>query len=108
MAHELGYRFRLHRKDLPGTPDLVFGGRKSLIFVHGCFWHRHGCKRTTTPKSNREFWLSKFQANLERDERVVRQLEADGWRVGIVWECQTENLPELKKTMIGFLDGLDR
>lgn len=90
VAHRLGYRFRLHRKDLPGTPDLVFPKYGVCIFVHGCFWHRHtGCKKATTPKSNQRFWNEKFAANLERDRRKTRELKKLGWKVATIWECQT-------------------
>ena len=87
-AHALGLRFRLHRRDLPGTPDLVFPGRRTAIFVHGCFWHRHrGCRRATTPKSNTAFWLDKFAANRRRDAAAIRELRRRGFRVVVVWEC---------------------
>ncbi len=90
IAHRLGYRFSLHRSDLPGRPDLTFPRYRLALFVHGCFWHRHkGCKRTTTPKTNHDFWQAKFAANVARDARKSRELEALGWRVYVVWECQT-------------------
>ena len=89
ILHRLGFRFRLHRADLPGTPDIVLPRYKTVVFVHGCFWHRHeGCKKATTPKTNAAFWQSKFEQNRERDERNVRSLRRDGWRVLIVWECE--------------------
>ncbi|MBX5256889.1 MULTISPECIES: DNA mismatch endonuclease Vsr [unclassified Rhizobium] len=89
--HQLGFRFRVHGTRLPGKPDIVLAKYKTAIFVHGCFWHRHpGCKVATTPKSNTDFWANKFARNVERDERVVRQLEDDGWRVIIVWECDVD------------------
>jgi DNA mismatch endonuclease, patch repair protein len=88
-AHALGLRYRLHRPDLPGRPDLVFPRHRGVIFVHGCFWHRHpGCRRTTSPKTRREFWQAKFDANIERDRRAYATLEADGWRVVVIWECE--------------------
>jgi DNA mismatch endonuclease (patch repair protein) len=90
--HRLGYRFRLQRRDLPGSPDVVLPRHRVAVFVHGCFWHRHpGCSRATTPKTNTEFWLAKFVANEARDRRVAAQLEAAGWRVLVVWECQTKD-----------------
>lgn len=90
--HAMELRFRLHRSDLPGKPDLVFPRFKAALFVHGCFWHRHqGCAKSSTPKSNTSFWESKFNRNVERDERDRRKLEAVGWRVGTVWECETRN-----------------
>lgn len=85
--HKLGVRYRLHVKSLPGSPDLVFPRYKAVVFVHGCYWHCHGCNRSTIPKSRRAFWKSKFLANKERDERNVRLLKELGWRVMIVWEC---------------------
>jgi DNA mismatch endonuclease (patch repair protein) len=90
MIHALGFRFRLHRRDLPGTPDIVFPRLRKIIFVHGCFWHRHQCRFAYTPKSNTEFWNRKFSANVERDSRSVGELRALGWRVFVVWECQTK------------------
>lgn len=90
VTHALGYRFRLHRHNLPGTPDLVLPRLHKVIFVHGCFWHRHhGCARTTTPKTRAAYWRAKFAANVERDARKERQLKALGWNVLIVWECET-------------------
>lgn len=87
--HALGLRFRLHRKDLPGKPDIVFTRYRAVVFVHGCFWHRHdGCKVAATPKSNTEFWIEKFERNVARDARSRELLEAQGWRVVIVWECE--------------------
>lgn len=83
-----GYRFRLHRRDLPGSPDIVLPKHGAVIFVHGCFWHRHGgCAKATTPASNCEFWEAKFMANVERDAAVIERLGVLGWRVAIVWEC---------------------
>lgn len=93
----LGFRYRLHRRDLPGSPDIVLGRRSTVIFVHGCFWHRHGCGRTTTPSRNRGFWAAKFVANVRRDERTVRALRAAGWRVLVVWECQTRDIYTLSE-----------
>jgi DNA mismatch endonuclease (patch repair protein) len=87
--HALGLRFRLHRKDLPGRPDIVLPRYRTAIFVHGCFWHRHdGCKIASTPKSNTEFWMEKFNRNIARDTRSREMLEAQGWRVIVVWECE--------------------
>nr|WP_315415169.1 very short patch repair endonuclease [uncultured Pseudomonas sp.] len=97
MCHELGLRYRLHRKDLPGTPDLVFPKRRLCLFVHGCFWHRHpGCKYAYTPKSRLDFWLPKLAKNVERDINAQRALEVSGWRVSIIWECQTKNRDTLR------------
>ena len=82
-----GYRYRLHRRDLPGNPDIVLPRYGAAIYVHGCFWHRHGCHATTTPTTRRNFWLAKFQENVIRDKRNVEALTRDDWRVMIVWEC---------------------
>ncbi len=89
-AHALGYRFRLHRRDLPGSPDLVFPGRRKIIFVHGCFWHRHeGCRYAAMPKSNAEFWREKFEKNRIRDRGAMTDLVGRGWDPLVVWECET-------------------
>lgn len=99
-AHRRGFRFRLHRKDLPGTPDLVFPRFKLAVFVHGCFWHRHpGCKRTSTPTRNRSRWTAKFESNLRRDAEAVAKLEADGWRVLVIWECETRKANVLESRL---------
>jgi len=92
VAHHLGLRFRLHRKDLPGSPDLLFPSRKIALFVHGCFWHRHeGCAEATTPKTNNDYWSAKFMRNVERDNENKRKLEEKGWKVLIIWECETKS-----------------
>lgn len=97
MCHEMGLRYRLHRNDLPGTPDLVFPKHRLCLFVHGCFWHRHpGCRRTTTPKSRLEFWLPKLAKNVERDIAAQRELKTLGWRVVVIWECHTKDLKSLR------------
>ena len=89
-AHSLGYRFRLHRRELSGTPDLTFPRLRKVVFVHGCFWHRHaGCRRTTTPKTRAAYWREKFERNVERDRRNVATLRELGWEVLVVWECET-------------------
>jgi DNA mismatch endonuclease (patch repair protein) len=90
VAHALGYRFRLHRRDLPGTPDLVFPGRRKVVFVHGCYWHRHaGCRYAYVPKSNTEFWDAKFLGNVARDESALDSLRRQGWDPLIIWECES-------------------
>jgi len=87
-----GYRFRLHRRDLPGAPDIVMPGRKVAIFVNGCFWHMHqGCRYSKLPTTRAEFWKAKLEANVERDQRVIEKLQALGWRVLCVWECSTRD-----------------
>lgn len=92
VLHALGLRFRVQRKDLPGTPDIVLPKHRTVIFVHGCFWHRHaGCRLSTTPQTRQEYWLPKFEANIERDTRKRLELEAIGWRVLVVWECETRD-----------------
>jgi len=89
--HKMGFRFRLHRRDLPGTPDIVLPRLKAVVFVHGCFWHGHNCKRGHLPATNREFWGSKIQRNKVRDCQHRRSLSALGWRVVEVWECQLKD-----------------
>lgn len=91
--HRAGFRFRLHYRNLPGTPDIVLPSRRTVIFVHGCFWHRHhGCSRTTTPATRTEFWTTKFRGNIRRDRRVQKALKKLGWRVIVVWECEVRTL----------------
>lgn len=90
--HRLGYRFRLHRKDLPGRPDIVLPRHNLVVFVHGCFWHQHtGCKDGRLPSSNTEFWVRKFSANQARDAKHIAALKELGWRVEVIWECQTRD-----------------
>lgn len=104
--HRLGFRFRLHRRDLPGTPDIVFPSPKKVIFVHGCFWHRHdGCRKATTPKTRTAFWMEKFEANKERDRCKSSQLDALGWNSLVVWECETKNIPKLEIILRSFLEA---
>ena len=99
-AHRLGFRFRLHVRKLPGSPDLVFPRKKIALFVHGCFWHRHqGCRYCYVPKSNIQFWREKFKKNVLRDRRVRTGLEEMGWRVAIIWECETVNPDSLRKRL---------
>lgn len=91
LAHSLGYRYRLHRADLPGKPDLVFPGRRKVIFVNGCFWHGHNCKRgARRPATNADYWREKVARNVERDRRTTDQLRASGWDILTVWECETQ------------------
>lgn len=99
--HALGFRFRLHCKDLPGRPDIVLPRYRTAIFVHGCFWHRHdGCKVASTPKSNTEFWIKKFDRNVARDVRSKEMLEAQGWRVIVVWECELASARKAKEAAL--------
>jgi DNA mismatch endonuclease (patch repair protein) len=105
LAHRLGYRYRLHRKDLPGSPDLVFPSRRTAIFVHGCFWHRHeGCRLSYTPKSNVEFWQTKFRNNVARDTRAINELERLGWHVAIIWECESKDFDSLEEKLKEILE----
>ena len=98
--HELGHRYRVRNRDLPGSPDVANRSRRWAVFVHGCYWHRHeGCRRTTTPKRNRDFWQAKFDANVKRDRRVQRELRDLGYRVVVVWECGTADPVELAHRM---------
>jgi DNA mismatch endonuclease (patch repair protein) len=93
----VGYRYRLHHKDLPGRPDMVFRSRRIVVFVHGCFWHQHqGCKTSHIPKSRSSYWAEKFKINTDRDAAVIQRLEANGWRVIVVWECETRDLGMLR------------
>lgn len=104
VVHSLGYGFRLHRADLPGTPDLVFPRFSSVIFVHGCFWHDHHCQNgRRRPKANREFWVSKINGNHTRDVRNFRKLRRMGWHVMAIWECQLKNIETLKQRISRFL-----
>ena len=104
MAHSLGYRYRLHCKNLPGNPDLVFSGRRKVIFVHGCFWHQHeGCSRSRMPKSNQSYWLPKLARNVERDARVQAELAGMEWNTLIIWECELGNPEMLKERLWWFL-----
>ncbi|MBK3735767.1 DNA mismatch endonuclease Vsr [Azospirillum brasilense] len=105
MVHALGYRFRLHRRDLPGTPDLIFPRLRKVIFVHGCFWHRHeGCRLTTTPKTRAEFWQEKFSRNVERDARKEDELRSLGWDVLTIWECETRKPDILRNRLLSWLE----
>lgn len=108
-AHRLGYRFRLHRRDLPGTPDLVFPRLRKVIFVHGCFWHGHmGCSRATLPKSNAEAWKKKIEGNCQRDRRAIEALRCDGWDVLVVWQCSVRNSEGLEQLLREFLTEGER
>ena len=109
IAHGLGFRFRLHRRDLPGSPDLVFPKHRAVIMVHGCFWHRHpGCKYASSPKTRVRFWEDKFEGNVVRDRRNEGALEELGWRVMVIWECETRDREAVAERIVGFLRGADR
>lgn len=104
LAHRLGYRFRLHRRDLPGMPDLVFPSRRAVVFVHGCFWHDHDCpKGRKRPVANAEWWNEKLKGNRVRDQAAVSTLEAAGWRVLVVWECGLRDQERLSNELRVFL-----
>ena len=104
VLYRMGYRYRLHSAIVPGKPDIVLTKFKSVIFVHGCFWHRHpGCKFAYTPKSREEFWTKKFEANVRRDEVVKKQLSESGWRNLIIWECETKSSDIIENLLRGFL-----
>jgi DNA mismatch endonuclease (patch repair protein) len=103
--HRLGFRFQIHRKDLPGKPDLVLPKYRAVVLVHGCFWHRHmKCRHISMPSTNQEFWSNKFSATIKRDSRVLRELHAHGWRTIVIWECQLEgNTISTIKTVVNWL-----
>jgi DNA mismatch endonuclease (patch repair protein) len=108
LAHGMGYRFRLHGGKLPGKPDLVFPGRKKVIFVHGCFWHRHpdpNCRLARMPKSRQDFWVPKLEGNRLRDARIREQLAALGWRSLTLWECELRDTASLRNKIRTFLDS---
>ncbi|MEP3049580.1 MAG: very short patch repair endonuclease [Roseibium sp.] len=105
LVFSKGYRYRLHRKNLPGRPDLVFPSRKSVIFVHGCFWHQHTrCNKATTPKTRTAFWTKKLSRNVERDIEIVKALTSLGWRVLTIWECETKEPERLTGRISEFLE----
>lgn len=106
MVHRLGYRYRLHRKDLPGKPDLVFPSRRKVIFVHGCFWHGHNCKRgARVPKTNRKYWENKIKRNRDRDQSTYKSLLAEGWASLTIWECELKDLKSVQRMATEFLES---
>ena len=108
IAQRLGFRFRLHRRDLPGSPDLVFPRHRAVILVHGCFWHRHpGCKYAYSPKTRVRFWEEKFEGNVARDRRNEIALQELGWRVMVIWECETRDQNTVAERIVAYL-GEDR
>lgn len=104
LVYSLGYRYRLHSKDLPGKPDLVFSGRKKVIFVNGCFWHYHNCKDGKLPKSNLDYWLPKLKENRRRDACNQKLITSTGWQFLVIWQCQIRDTVTLKKTIVTFLE----
>ena len=101
VLHSMGYRFRLHSKDLPGSPDIVLPKYKTVIFVHGCFWHRHeNCKYASTPKTRKEFWNKKFKTNIKRDLEIQDKIKNLDWRSVVIWECETKNIENLRDKII--------
>jgi DNA mismatch endonuclease (patch repair protein) len=106
ILHKLGYRFRLHREDIRGKPDIVFSKRRKVIFVHGCFWHGHSCKRgNRIPKSNTEYWTKKIASNKRRDRSVRRDLKIEGWKALTIWECELKNANRLARKLVKFLEN---
>lgn len=104
LAHMAGYRYRLHCRDLPGRPDIVFPSRRRVIFVHGCFWHHHtGCRRATIPQTRADYWLAKFRRNRERDRIVESRLGELGWEVLVIWECEVGNVSAVRQRLDAFL-----
>ena len=104
LVHKLGYRFRLHRKHLPGKPDLVFVAQRKVIFVHGCFWHSHqNCKSAHIPKSSIDYWGPKLERNRSRDTKHIAELRTEGWKTLVIWECETRSEVALKKRIKAFL-----
>ncbi len=106
LVWTLGYRYRKYRRDVIGQPDIAFIGRKRAIFLHGCFWHRHDCAYgRRTPKSRKAFWNAKFEKNVERDVRVMREIKMAGWRALVIWECELRDRPKVARRIRKFLDA---
>lgn len=104
--HAMGYRFRLHRRDLPGSPDIVLPRYRTVVFVHGCYWHRHvGCARSTMPQTRQDFWQTKFARTVERDRAQAERLVAAGWNVAVIWECETRNRETLQSRLLEVFGG---
>ncbi|MEM6538861.1 MAG: very short patch repair endonuclease [Pseudomonadota bacterium] len=102
--YAMGYRYRLHRKDLPGKPDIAFIGRRKAIFVHGCFWHWHGCAKGRLPKSRLDYWRPKLEENVNRDKTKLAEIEALGWKVLVIWQCELSNRDNLALRLQQFVD----
>ncbi len=106
LLHNMGYRFRLHRKDLPGKPDITLPKYQKVIFVHGCFWHGHtGCPRSKRPTTNKNFWREKLDKNMERDKESVRNLNGLGWAVLVIWTCEVNDTIKVKNKLLSFLES---
>jgi DNA mismatch endonuclease, patch repair protein len=103
LLHRLGYRFRLQKKDLPGTPDIVLPRHRSVVLVNGCYWHGHSCRNGRLPKSRLDFWGPKIRANRQRDRRNLRDLSTAGWRVLVIWQCEVKQEKALRKRLLAFL-----
>ena len=104
--HSLGYRYALHRQNLPGKPDLVFVSRRKVVFVHGCFWHMHKCRHgKISPVTNRDYWRAKREKNKKRDRKHIRELRAEGWQVLVAWECWGRDLIRLRQRLVTFLEN---
>jgi DNA mismatch endonuclease Vsr len=104
ITHALGFRYRLHARDLPGRPDLVFRSRRKVIFVHGCFWHGHkGCPRAAQPRTNQDFWRRKLERNAQRDAAQLASLESEGWTALVIWQCETKRTEALERRLRAFL-----
>jgi DNA mismatch endonuclease (patch repair protein) len=104
LAHSMGYRYRLHRKDLPGKPDMAFPGRRKVIFIHGCFWHGHVCARgSRVPKNNRDYWIKKIESNQTRDRKSLDELSRSGWQTLVLWECELRDQKRLRRRLHNFL-----
>ena len=104
LVHRMGYRYRLHRKDLPGKPDMVFPGKKKIIFIHGCFWHGHNCRAgRNKPRTNTDYWIPKIEKNVKRDKKNFEKLKECGWDVMVVWECEIHDLKMTGEKIKDFL-----
>ena len=109
LLHSMGYRFRLHRSDLPGKPDITLPKYKKVIFVHGCFWHGHkDCQRSKRPITNKKFWHEKLDRNIERDKANIRNIKELGWDVLVVWTCEVKDINHLKNKLISFLESKEK
>ena len=108
LLHGMGYRYRLHRKDLPGRPDIALISRRKTIFVHGCFWHGHGCPKGRLPKSRLEYWKKKLDENKKRDRTKQEQLRSLGWRVLVIWQCETRDMDVLALRIQDFVEGNEK